>query len=192
MKLNMIQPKTMTEGLLPSITKNCETLIKQTHTKPEIMLEFRMVKPRETFHFNLPIQVRKDWMLGIVDLEVYNSSLDITKENNNLKLYRFPDEKRGRVSYEKVRDEIERDLDISDFTATNLQDEIKAPAHIKKYREQVTKRMKDDKYMRISAIYVDSVVQDFETFPRTEIDFVEDDLRLVLNENNSTFSSVMN
>ena len=34
MKLNMVEPKNDTENLLLSITKNCETLIKQTHTKP--------------------------------------------------------------------------------------------------------------------------------------------------------------
>ena len=30
----MIRPKNETENLLLSITKNCETLIKQTHRKP--------------------------------------------------------------------------------------------------------------------------------------------------------------
>ena len=42
--------------------------------------------------------------------------------------------------------------------------------------------MKDDKYMLILAMYVDSIFQDFETFLRTEIDLVEDDVRLVLDE----------
>ena len=36
----MIIPKTETETLLLSITKNFETLIKQTHTKPQETLEF--------------------------------------------------------------------------------------------------------------------------------------------------------
>ena len=31
----MIRPKNQTEDLLLSITKNCETLIEQTHTKPQ-------------------------------------------------------------------------------------------------------------------------------------------------------------
>ena len=35
MNLNMIRPKTQTEDLLLSITKNCETLIDQTHRKAE-------------------------------------------------------------------------------------------------------------------------------------------------------------
>ena len=59
MNLNMIRPKAQTEDLLLSITKNCETLIKQTLRKAEETLEFKMIKSRQTFHFNPPIQIRK-------------------------------------------------------------------------------------------------------------------------------------
>ena len=51
MNLNMIRPKNKTEDILLSITKNCETLIEQTHTKPQETLEFEMFKPREAFFF---------------------------------------------------------------------------------------------------------------------------------------------
>ena len=115
----MIKPKNETEDLLLSITKNCQTLIEQTHRKAEETLEFKMIKPRETFHFRPPIQVKGDWMIGLTDLEVYNSIFNITEENNKLQLYKFPDEK--AVTYEKVRDEIEKDLDIEDITAEDLQ-----------------------------------------------------------------------
>ena len=64
----MIQPKNETENLLLSITKNCETLVQQTHRKPEETLEFKMIKPRETFHFRTPIQIKEDWMIGLIDL----------------------------------------------------------------------------------------------------------------------------
>ena len=47
--------------------------------------------------------------------------------------------------------------------------------------------MKNDKFMRILAIYVSSIFQDFESFLRTENDPVEDDIRWVLDENNSSF-----
>ena len=87
MNLNMIQPKNEIEDLLLSITKNCEKLVEQTHRKPEETLEFKMIKPKETFHFNPPIQVKEDWMLGLIDLEVYNSIFNITKENNKFELY---------------------------------------------------------------------------------------------------------
>ena len=32
-------------------------------------------------------------MIGLTDLEVYNSISNITEENNNFELYNFPDEK---------------------------------------------------------------------------------------------------
>ena len=75
-------------------------------------------------------------------------------------------------------------MDISDITAADLQDDIIGPKITKVFREQVAKRMKDEKYMLILAMYIDSVFQDFESFLRTEIDLVEDDIQLVLDEFN--------
>ena len=187
MNLNMIQPKNETEDLLLSITKNCQTLIEQTHRKAEETLEFKMIKPREIFHFKPPIQIQGDWMIGLTNLEVYNSIFNITEENNKFQLYNFPDEKAGGVTYEKVRDEIEKDLYIEDITAEDLQDDIIGPIIIEEYEEQVTKRMNDEQYMNILAINTSSVFQDFESFLRTQIDLIEDDVKLVLDEYNSSF-----
>ena len=146
-----------------------------------------MIKPRETFHFKPPIQVKGDWMIGLTDLEVYNSIFNITEENNKIELYKFPDEKAGGISYIKVRDEIEKDLDISDITDADLQDDIIAPIIIEEYIKQVTKRMKDGQYMKILAGYTSSVFQDSESYLRTEVNLVEDDVKLVLDEYNSSF-----
>ena len=187
MNLNMIRPKNETEDLLLSITKNCETLIDQTQRKAEETLEFKMIKPKETFHFNPPIQVKEDWMLGLIDLEVYNSIFNITEENNKFELYKFLDEKKGGISYTKVSNEIEKDLDIEDITAADLQDDIIAPIIIEEYNEQVTKRKNDDGYVNLLARYTSSVFQDFKSFLRTQIDLVEDDIKLVLDEYNSSF-----
>ena len=131
MNLNLIRLKKETECLILSKTKNCETLIKQTHTKAQETLEFKLNKPRETFHFNPSIQIRGDWMIGLTSPEVYNSKFKMTEENNKVELYKFPDEKSGSVSYEKVRDEIEKDLDISDITPADSQDEIIAQLMLK-------------------------------------------------------------
>ena len=187
MNLCMIRPKNETKDLLLSITKNCETLIKQTHRKTEETLEFKMIQSKQTFLFKPPIPIEGSWMIGLTDLEVYNSIYTITEQNNKLQIYKFPDEKSGGVSYEKVRDEIGKDLDISDITATDLQDDIIGPNIIKENREQVTKRMIDDKFMNNLASYFDSVFQDFENFLRTQIDLIEDDINLVLDEYNSSF-----
>ena len=119
----MIRPKNETVDLLFSITKNCETLNEQTHRKAEETIELKINKRRETFHFYPPIQVKEDWMLGLLDLEVYNFLFNIT-EDNKFESYKFPVEKSGGITYEKVRDEIERDFDFSDNKATVLQDDI--------------------------------------------------------------------
>ena len=126
-------------------------------------------------------------MLGLVNLEVYISIFKITEENNKLQINKFPDEKVGGVSYEKVRDEIERELDISDITATDLQGDLIGPIIIEEYKEQVTKRMKDEQYMLNLSYYNSSVFQDFESFLRTQCDLVEDDIKLVSDENISSF-----
>ena len=47
--------------------------------------------------------------------------------------------------------------------------------------------MKDEQYMNILAIYTSSVFQDFESFLRTQIDLIEDDVKLVSDEYNSSF-----
>ena len=102
-------------------------------------------------------------------------------------LYKFPDEKAGGISYEKVKDEIERDLDVSDITATDLKNDTIAPIIIEEYKEQVTKIMKDEQYMNILSIYTSSAFQDCGSFLRTQIGLIEDDIKLVLDEYNSSF-----
>ena len=47
--------------------------------------------------------------------------------------------------------------------------------------------MNDEQYMNILARYTSSVFQDFESFLRTQIDLIEDDVKLVLDEYNSSF-----
>ena len=78
-------------------------------------------------------------------------------------------------------------MDIEDITAEDLQDDIIGPIIIEEYKKQVTKRMNDEQYMNILAIYTSSVFQDFESFLRTQIDLIEDDIKLVLDEYNSSF-----
>ena len=47
--------------------------------------------------------------------------------------------------------------------------------------------MKDDKKMDILGFYIMCIVQGFESFLGTEVDLVEDDIKLVLDEYNSSF-----
>ena len=47
--LKMIQPEIETDDSLLAVTKNCEMLFKQTHTKREETLEYKLTKSREFF-----------------------------------------------------------------------------------------------------------------------------------------------
>ena len=69
------------------MAKNCETLIQQTHRKAKKTLEFKLTKPRETFHFNPSIHTKGDWMLGLTDLEVHISIFNINHTNNEFELF---------------------------------------------------------------------------------------------------------
>ena len=91
------------------------------------MFKFKVTESRETFHFKPPIQIKGSWIIGLTSVEVYTSIFKLTEENNKLKVYLFPQSKNGGISYEKVRDEVEKDLEISDITPTDLQDEIMGP-----------------------------------------------------------------
>ena len=69
----------------------------------------------------------------------------------------------------------------------SLQDDIIGPIIFKEDREQVTKRMEDGQYMLSLSGYTRSKIEDFEKYLRTEVDLVEDDIRLVLDKYNSSF-----
>ena len=58
---------------------------------------------------------------------------------------------------------------------------------MEEYKEQVTKRIEDKQYMNILSYYTSCVLHDFESFLRTQIDLVEDDIKLVLDEHYSSF-----
>ena len=90
MNPNMIQPKNRIEDLLLSNTKNCEALVEQTHKKAEETLEFKLTKPKKSFLLKPPIQIEGDWLIGLTDLEVYNSIFNITDGNNKFQLYTDP------------------------------------------------------------------------------------------------------
>ena len=46
----MFNPGNETEDLLLSITKNCETIIDQTHRKAEETLEIKLTRSKFVFH----------------------------------------------------------------------------------------------------------------------------------------------
>ena len=184
MNLNMVRPKNQTEDLLLSITKNCETIIEQIHKKPEETLEFKMTKPRETFHFKPPIQVKENWMLGLKDLEVYNSIFNITEENNKFEIYRDTSDKFGFL---ELKDELEEILNISHITNEHLDDEILGPRIIDEFIKLSNEKKNRDSFMILFLGYARSLIRDFESYLRFVVDLAEEDIQLILKESNSHF-----
>ena len=184
MNLNMIRPKNETEDFLLSITKNCETLIEQTHRKPEETLEFKMTRTRETFHFKPPIQIQGGWMLGLVDLEVYNSIFNITEENNKFEICR---DISNRFGFLESKDELDEILNISHITIEHLDDKIIGPRIIDEYIKLSNEKKNSDGYVILLLGYSASPFRDFESYLRLGVGLDEDDIRLILKEYNSHF-----
>ena len=180
----MIRPKNETEDLLLSITKNCETLIEQTHKKAEKTLEFKMVKPKETFHFSQPVQFQGDWMIGLTDLEVYNSIFNITEENNKFEIYRDTPTK---FQFLDLKDEIEEILGISHITREHLPDDETASRIIDEYHKLSHEKKNSDGYTILLLNYSRSQFRDFESYLRIRVGLDEEDIQLILKEYNSHF-----
>ena len=143
MKLNMIRPKNEIKDLLLSITKNCETLIEQIHRKPGKTLEFKMVRPRETFHFTPSMEIKEDWILGLVNLEVYNSTFNITEENNKFEIYRDVPTK---FKFLDLKDELEEILGIPHITRDHLLDDETVSRIIDEYHKRSQEKKNTDGY----------------------------------------------
>ena len=181
MNLKMIRPKNEIEDLLLSITKNCEKLVEQTQRKPEETLEFKMTKPRNTFHFNPPIEVKGDWMLGLADLEVYISIFNKTKEKNKFELCtdtfdEFP--------FTELKDEVEEILGISNITDDLLEDDIKGPRIIKAYWELRSDKLRHDGYIIFLMGHARPPFRDFGSYLTIVNGLDEDDIQVISKQYN--------
>ena len=175
----MIRTKNETEDLLLSITKNCETLIQQTHTKPQETLEFKMIKLRETFHFNPPFQIKGDWMIGLTSLEVCNSIFNITERNKKFEIYRDTSTKLGFL---ELKDELEEILNIPHITPEHLQDDERGPRTIEEFLKLSLEKKNSDGYMMLLLGYSRSLFRDFESYLRIVVGLDEEDIQLILKQ----------
>ena len=112
-----------------SFTKKCETLIEQTHRKAEETLDFKMIKPRETFHFKPPIQIKGNWMVGLTNLQVHNF-FNINHTNNKFELFT---DTFDEFSFDELKDEVDEILNIPIITDCHLEDETIGPRLIKTF-----------------------------------------------------------
>ena len=78
----------MINELLLLTKKHTDTLKKETRTKPQETLEFKMNKQIQTFSFNPPISLVEEgkWLLGLSSLECKNPVFNITNKNNSFSI----------------------------------------------------------------------------------------------------------
>ena len=75
------------ESLLLSIVKSNLDIVENTLFKPQETLEFKMNKQKESFSFDIPLELPEQWMMGVTSLEVYNTVYNIPPINNKLEYY---------------------------------------------------------------------------------------------------------
>ena len=69
-----------------SIAKSNQEIVENIHSKPQETLEFKMNKQKESFSFDIPLDLPEQWMMGVTSLEVYNTVYNITEKNNKFKI----------------------------------------------------------------------------------------------------------
>ena len=102
----------MNNEFLLLIKKHTDTLIENTKTKPQETLEFKMVKERQTFSFNPPINLVEEdkWLLAVSSFECTNSVFNITDDNNSFSII-IPGHWETEF-VEKIIDEVNRLLEL--------------------------------------------------------------------------------
>ena len=187
MNLNKIQHRNETEDLILSITKNCETLVKQTHRKAEGTLEFKLTKPREMFHFNPPISIERSWMIGLKSLKVYNSIFKISELKNKFEVFTYTFDE---FSFIELNDELEEILSNSDITPYHLQQGKIGPRIIEAIKKLGLGKSNTDGYLILLLAYARPPFRDLENYVRTVVVLDEDDVQLIL-KNIIQFLSLM-
>ena len=69
-----------------NIAKSNQENVENTHSKPQENLEFKMTKQKESFSFDVLLELNEQLMMGVTSLEVYNTVYKITNSNNKLKI----------------------------------------------------------------------------------------------------------
>ena len=98
--------------LLLLIKKHTDTLNKQTKTKPQETLEFKMDKQMQTFSFSPPVNLVEEgkWLLAVGSLGCTKSVFNITHENKSFSIT-IPGHW-NTISAKKTNDELNKRLEL--------------------------------------------------------------------------------
>ena len=140
-------------------------------------MEFKLTKSREYFHFNPVIQVKGNWKLGIISLEVYNAIFNITEHNKNFELYT---DNFDEFLFEELKVEVDKILHNSVITPYLLQHETIGPSFSQAFRKLRLEKSSTAGYIILLMAYAGSPFRDFESYLRIVVGLDEDDNQLIL------------
>ena len=123
-------------------------------------------------------------MLGLTSLEIYNSIFNVTEHNINFELYTdtFDD-----FSSDKLKNELEEILSISDITPYHLQHETIGPRITEANKRIGLEKTSTDGYIILLLGYARSAFRDFESYLRIVVGLDEDDIRWIKKQYKSNF-----
>ena len=73
-------------SFLLSFAKSNLDIVENTLSKPQETLEFKMTKQKESFAFDVPLELPEQKMIEVTSLEVYITVYTITEKNNKLEI----------------------------------------------------------------------------------------------------------
>ena len=184
----------MNNELLLLIKKHTDKLIEQTKTKPQETLEFKMIRPKQTFSFNTPINLVEEdkWLLTVSLFDCTNSVFNITDGNNSFSI-NIPGRWESK-SAEKTIDDLNKFLELRSENGIELHvEEVKKRFYQiiivdKKYKlsefftlkEEILKGLKNDKHKdledmvyRFQLTYDEIInILDFKYVPTKRIGYI--------------------
>ena len=123
-------------------------------------------------------------MLGLIDLEVYNSIFNMTKENNKFELYT---DTFDEFSFHELQDAFAEILNIPTITDDHLDDKATADRIAEIYWKLRSDKSSHDGYIILLMGYARSPFRDFESYLRIAVGLEEDNIRLILKQYNEEF-----
>ena len=115
-------------------------------------------------------------MIVLTSLEVYNSILNISDENN--KFENYTDHSDEEVSINELKDKIAEVPNLSDISPKDLEHEIYGPDIIKTCTKLSIEKRQTDGYCILLLGYAKSPFRDSESYLRNLTGLDEDDLQL--------------
>ena len=185
MNLNMIRLKIETEDLILSITKNFETLIKQTQRKAEETLDLKLTKTKETVPFETPNvnqRILDSWVNEFRSMQFFFKN--ITEENYNIELYTDNFEE---SSFQQLKDELQEIVNLIDTTPEDLKDDILGPRVIQAYKNIRYGKSSTAGYIMLLMGCAKSLFRALESYLRIVVGLNEDDIHMNLTHYTSHF-----